>query len=87
HGMLGASANAAHYGFASSGTRLGVGLRELPREPVMLVVELIGETDQIESFCRTHGGLIAGKVIVHKPVEHWLVEAGLLVVDEEEPAG
>ena len=56
----------------------------------MLAVELIGPSEDLESFCRAHGELLTGRVIVHKTVEHWQLEVGRVVVHDEldgEPAG
>jgi hypothetical protein len=36
-----------------------------------LCVELIGEREQLEQFCRQHGDLLKGRVIVYKHMEHW----------------
>jgi len=34
-------------------------------------VELIAHRDELETFCRKHGDLIAGKIVVYKHMEHW----------------
>jgi len=41
-------------------------------------VELIGQREQLERFCRAHGDVLASKVIVYKHLEYWSIEpAGL----------
>ncbi|WP_354301900.1 MULTISPECIES: hypothetical protein [unclassified Sphingomonas] len=38
-----------------------------------ICVELVGERDQLDRFCRRHGDLLGDKVIVYKQLEHWSV--------------
>jgi H+/Cl- antiporter ClcA len=36
-----------------------------------MCVELIGQREQLEMFCRKHGDLLRDKIIVYKHLEHW----------------
>lgn len=81
-GLLNAVAHPTQYGF--SGNQLvqsRTGSAEVENDALMLCVELIGPTDELEEFCAKHGDLLAGKMIVHKTVEHWHLERGVIVVD------
>lgn len=40
-----------------------------------LRVEIIGLRDELEVFCRRHGDLLKGKVVIYKHIEHWEVGA------------
>ncbi len=47
------------------GERLGIADPHLT-----ICVELVGDRDQLDLFCRRHGDLIGNKVIVYKRLEH-----------------
>ena len=44
---------------------------ELPNTSLNLCVELIARREELELFCRKHGELLKGRVIVYKHMEHW----------------
>jgi H+/Cl- antiporter ClcA/PII-like signaling protein len=69
-GILNAVAHHTHYGYSGNG-RIQSNSQELPNNNLNLCVELIAHRDQLELFCRKHGDLIKGKVIVYKHMEHW----------------
>lgn len=82
-GLVNAVAHPAHYGFTGVSTRALTPQSELPTAPVMLSIELIGATVDLEAFCVAHQHLLAGRVIVHRTVEHWYLEEGVIRVDDE----
>jgi H+/Cl- antiporter ClcA/PII-like signaling protein len=69
-GILNAVAHHTHYGYSGNG-QVQSNNQELPNNQLNLCVELIAHRDQLELFCRKHGELIKGKVIVYKHMEHW----------------
>jgi len=69
-GILNAVAHHTHYGYSGNGT-IQSNNQELPNSSLNLCVELIARRDQLEQFCRKHGDLMKGKVIVYKHMEHW----------------
>lgn len=81
-GILNAVAHPTHYGYSGTGDVQRAGSPELSNSQLMLCVELIAPTVQLEVFCRRHGELLQGKVVVHKTVEHWDIRS---VANEEHP--
>ncbi len=73
-GLLNATAHHTHYGFSGDG-RVQSGDLETPNKSLNLCVELVGPREQLELFCRTHGTLLKGKVILYKHIEHWEISA------------
>lgn len=69
-GILNATAHHTHYGYSNNG-KIQHNMNELPNAMLTLCVELIGDREQLEHFCRTHAELLKGKVIVYKHMEHW----------------
>jgi PII-like signaling protein len=69
-GILNAVAHHTHYGYCGNG-KIQSDNHELPNAHLNLCVELIAHRDELEMFCRKHGDLIQGKVIVYKHMEHW----------------
>ena len=69
-GILNAVAHHTHYGYSGNGD-IQANNQELPNNALNLCVELIGDREQLQLFCRQHGDLIKGKVIVYKHIEHW----------------
>lgn len=69
-GLLQATAHHTHHGYSGSGAVQSDG-SEVPNPHMNLCVELIGPREQLELFCRKHGDLLRGKVIVYKHMEHW----------------
>ena len=97
-GILNATAHHTHYGYSGNGPVIA-NITEVSDQLLNLCVELIGPRDQLEVFCRHHGELLKGKVIVYKHMEHWelnhndieVTEADELeldadVIDDEIPA-
>lgn len=71
-GIMNAVAHNTHYGYSNHGPVLEEGA-ELSNPHLTMCVELIGERDELERFCRQHGDLLANKVIVYKHLEHWSI--------------
>jgi PII-like signaling protein len=69
-GILNAVAHHTHYGYSGNG-QIQSDVQEIPNSSINLCVELIGEREQLEQFCRQHGDLLKGRVIVYKHMEHW----------------
>ena len=69
-GILNAVAHPTHYGYSGNG-QIHSDNMELPNTNLNLSVELIGSRDQLELFCRKHGELMTGKVVVYKHMEQW----------------
>ena len=69
-GILNAVAHHTRYGYSGNGV-IQSDASEVPNERLNLCVELIAHRDQLERFCRMHGELLQGKVIVYKHMEHW----------------
>jgi H+/Cl- antiporter ClcA/PII-like signaling protein len=68
--MLTALAQRASYGFTGQ-AQIQTDITEMTNENLVLYVEIIGERHKLEQFCRTHGNLLKGKVIIYKELEHW----------------
>jgi PII-like signaling protein len=69
-GILNAMAHHTHYGYSGKGKIQSNG-QEIPNSNLNLCVELIGDREHLELFCRRHGDLLKGRVIVYKHMEHW----------------
>jgi H+/Cl- antiporter ClcA/PII-like signaling protein len=69
-GILNAIAHHTHYGYSGNG-RIQSNNQELPNSNLNLCVELIAHREELERFCRKHGELMQGKVVVYKHMEHW----------------
>lgn len=72
-GILNASAHHTTYGFSGNG-KVQSNMSDMPNPALNLCVELIGDRDALETFCRKHGTLLRGKVVVYKHMEHWDIE-------------
>jgi chloride channel protein, CIC family len=73
-GILNAVAHHTHYGYSGNGT-IQSNNQELPNTALNLCVELIDDRKKLELFCRKHGELLEGRVIVYKHMEHWDIHA------------
>lgn len=73
-GILNAVAHHTHYGYSGNG-KIQSNKLEMPNDRLSLCIELISRREHLEKFCRKHGDLLQGKVIVYKHIEHW--EIGL----------
>jgi H+/Cl- antiporter ClcA/PII-like signaling protein len=69
-GLMNAVAHHAHYGFSNHGPVQSHGA-ELQNPDLTICVELIASRGDLEQFCKTHGALLKGKVIIYKHLEHW----------------
>lgn len=69
-GIINAVAHHTHYGY-SKGGRVRAHDPEAGNPNLTMCVELIGQREQLELFCRKHGDLLRDKVIVYKHLEHW----------------
>ncbi len=71
-GIINAVAQHTHYGFSNHGPIREHG-SETADPHLTICVELVGERDQLDLFCRRNGDLLGDKVIVYKQLEHWSV--------------
>lgn len=69
-GIMNAVAHRTHFGYSNSGKLQDEGF-EIPNPDLTMCVELIGDRELLEEFCRTHGSLLKNKVIIYKHIEHW----------------
>lgn len=74
-GIINAVAQHTHYGFSNHGPIRENG-SEVGDPHLTICVELVGERDQLDMFCRCHGDLLGDKVIVYHELEHWTVTTG-----------
>jgi PII-like signaling protein len=72
-GILNAVAHHTHYGYSGNG-KIQSNDQELPNSALNLCVELIAQREHLEVFCRKHGELLKGRVIVYKHMEHWDID-------------
>ncbi|MDF0491372.1 DUF190 domain-containing protein [Sphingomonas sp. H39-1-10] len=68
-GIMNAVAHHTHYGYSNHGPVRQNGA-EIADPHLTMCVELIGERDKLELFCRRHGDLLSDKVIVYKGSLH-----------------
>jgi H+/Cl- antiporter ClcA/PII-like signaling protein len=80
-GIMNAVAHHTHYGYSNHGPVRENGA-ELSDPHLTMCVELIGQREQLETFCRQHGDMLASKVIVYKHLEHWSI--GPAGIDHED---
>jgi PII-like signaling protein len=71
-GLMNAIAHPTQYGYSNHGPVREDGVETLDPQLTMCV-EMIGPRDHLERFCQRHGGLLAGKMIVYKHLEHWSI--------------
>ena len=71
-GIINAVAQNTHYGFSNCGPIRENG-SEIADPHLTICVELVGDRDQLNLFCRRHGDLLGDKVIVYKQLEHWTI--------------
>lgn len=71
-GILNAIAHHTHYGYSGNGM-VQSDKQEVPNDRLSLCVELIANRDKLEQFCRAHGDMLQGKVIVYKHLESWAI--------------
>lgn len=84
-GIMNAVAHHTHYGYSNHGPVRENGA-ELSDPHLTMCVELIGQRDQLETFCRQHGDMLASKVIVYKHLEHWSIGAAGVDHEDATPA-
>jgi PII-like signaling protein len=83
-GIMNAVAHHTHYGYSNHGRIQDEGA-EIRNPELTMCVELIGEREQLEVFCRTHGALLQSKIIVYKHLEHWRISADQVEASEITP--
>ena len=83
-GLMNASAFMTHYGFSGGGKVQAAGA-EMQNPNLSLCVEIIDLKDRLETFCRQHGRMLQGKIIIYKHVEHWDVGPGKLAEADASP--
>jgi hypothetical protein len=44
---------------------------EIQNSHLTVCVEMVGSTEQLETFCRRHGDLLKDKIVIYKPFERW----------------
>ncbi|RYG01444.1 MAG: hypothetical protein EON94_07715 [Caulobacteraceae bacterium] len=76
-GIMNAIAHNGHYGYSNHGRIQDEGV-EIANPELTMCVELIGDREQLETFCRDHGALLSGKVMIYKHLERWRLEAQAL---------
>ena len=69
-GIMNATAHHTHFGYSNHGKLQDEGV-EIANPDLTMCVELIAAREELEDFCRTHGDLLKGKVIIYKHIEHW----------------
>ncbi len=85
-GILNAVAHSTHFGYSNGGRVADDGF-EISNPDLTMCVELIGDRHELENFCRTHGGMLKGKVIIYKHIEHWDITGhGVIVEDVLKPS-
>lgn len=83
-GIMNAVAHHTHYGYSNHGPVRENG-SEIADPHLTMCVELIGQREQLELFCRAHGDMLASKVIVYKHLEHWSVGPAGVRHDDASP--
>ena len=83
-GIMNAVAHHTHYGYSNHGHIQVEGV-EINNPDLTMCVELIGDRDQLENFCRAHGALLNNKVIIYKHLEHWRLTANAVEASEIAP--
>jgi len=69
-GVINAVAHHTHYGFSNRGPLQDFNA-EIQNAHLTVCVEMVGSTEQLETFCRRHGDLLKDKVVIYKPFERW----------------
>jgi PII-like signaling protein len=71
--VMNASVFQTHHGYSMHG-KISSTHVELPNHDLFLCIELIDEKQKLEEYCRKHGKLLKGKMIVFRPVEFWEIK-------------
>jgi H+/Cl- antiporter ClcA/PII-like signaling protein len=69
-GIINAVAHHTHYGFSNCGPLQDFN-PEIQNSHLTVCVEMVGSTEQLETFCRRHGDLLKDKIVIYKPFERW----------------
>jgi H+/Cl- antiporter ClcA/PII-like signaling protein len=69
-GIINAVAHHTHYGFSNRGPLQDFN-PEIQNSHLTVCVEMVGSTEQLETFCRRHGDLLKDKIVIYKPFERW----------------
>ncbi|NHA02684.1 DUF190 domain-containing protein [Mucilaginibacter sp. HC2] len=72
--LMNASVFQTHHGYSMHG-KISSTHVELPDQTLYLCIELIDEKQKLEDYCRKHGELLKGKMIVYRPVEFWEIKS------------
>lgn len=80
-GILNATAHQVQYGYSGAGTEHGHH-PEYGNAKLVLCIELIAHRGELEAFCRKHGDMLKGRVIVYKHLEHWDLRHDEVVVHD-----
>ncbi len=83
-GLMSATAHHTHYGFSGTGAIHADGA-EVSNPALAMVVEITGNREQLEQFCRKHAELLQDKVLIYKHLEHWGLKAHTLLETEAAP--
>lgn len=83
-GIMNAVAHHTHHGYSNHGPVRENGA-EIADPHLTMCVELIGQRDQLEVFCRRHGDLLTSKVIVYKHLEHWSIGSAGMTHEDASP--
>lgn len=75
-GIINAAAHSTHFGYTRSGRIQVEGGVEVPNPHLSMCVELIDERSRLEDFCRKHGDILYGKLLVYTQLELWELNEG-----------
>lgn len=73
-GIINAVAHHTHFGFSNHGEVEASGV-EVVNPHLTMCVELIGERDRLELFCRQNGEHLQSKVVIFKHLERWQIDS------------
>jgi H+/Cl- antiporter ClcA/PII-like signaling protein len=83
-GILHATAHNSFHGY-SGDQAIQADRSDAPNPRLTLYIELIDQRAKLESFCRAHGDLLKGRVMVYKHVEHWDIHDGVMEEHDATP--
>jgi PII-like signaling protein len=83
-GILHATAHNSFHGY-SGGRAIEADRSDAPNPRLTLCIELIDQRAKLEAFCRAHGDLLKGHVMVYKHVEHWDIHDGIMEEHDATP--
>lgn len=71
--LMNASVFQTHHGYSMHG-KIAQAHVELPNQDLYLCIELIDVKEKLEGFCRKHGRLLKGRMVIYRPVEFWEIK-------------